>query len=250
MTSTDTGLIAFLCVFAAALLGMLLRSVLPPSHVNKENQDLVKVAIGLLATMSALLLGLLVSSAKGSYDAQQTRVIQVAAKIAFLDRALAVYGPDAAESRIVVRRNVEKMIERIWPADNSAPQLEPFASGGKAVFESINKLSPQNENQTTAKAEALKTAMEIGELDSLMYAQAGMTIPKPLLVIVISWLSIIFLSFGLFASPNGTAITALGAAALSVASALFLLLELAESFGGVIGVSGAPMRVALSHLGG
>src|SRR5215471_16949280 len=99
MNSTVTALIVFACLVAAVLLGRALRRLLPEDHLSADSKDTIKLAMGLVATMSALVLGLLVSSAKGSYDTERSEVIQMAAKVAFLDRVLATYGPQVAEAR-------------------------------------------------------------------------------------------------------------------------------------------------------
>jgi hypothetical protein len=124
MTSTTTGLCVFGCVFSAAASAMLVRNALPKHHLSADTKDLVKLAMGLVATMAALVLGLLVASAKGSYDTQKAEVIQMAGKVAFLDRMLAHYGPEAAEARAVLRRALEVAITRIWPENKlSVAQL-------------------------------------------------------------------------------------------------------------------------------
>lgn len=95
MNTTLTALIVFGCLIGAVLLGRTLRRLLPEGHLAADSRDAIKLAMGLVATMSALVLGLLVSSAKGSYDTERSEVIQMAAKVAFLDRVLAIYGPEA-----------------------------------------------------------------------------------------------------------------------------------------------------------
>jgi hypothetical protein len=206
--------------------------------------------MGLVATMTALLLGLLVASAKGSYDAQRSQVIQMSAKLAFLDRVLANCGPDVSEARTVLRLSAERMIARIWPDDKSRQaELAPSASAGQALYDSIQKISPQTDSQRAAKAQALQSTVELGQMYWLLYQQAGSSISTPLLIVVVFWLAMIFLSFGLFTPRNGTAIAALMASALSVCVAIFLLLELDHPFSGLIGISSEPMRNALEHLG-
>ena len=250
MTIARLGLLIFACVLGAVVVGMLLSQLPPVSHLSAEGKEIVKASIGLVATMTALLLGLLVASAKGSHDAQQNRVIQIAAKIAFLDRALANCGPEAAATREQLREDLSMMIDRIWPADRSvSTRLEPFSSEGDMFYDSIQNLSPQNEAQHAAKSLALKTAFEIGQLYSEMFAQVATAIPKPLLIVVVLWLVFIFMSFGLFAPPNATVMVALTAAALSVTTALIMVLDLDRAFDGTIGVSDEPMRGVLRHLG-
>ncbi|MCX6916572.1 MAG: DUF4239 domain-containing protein [Verrucomicrobia bacterium] len=250
MTSTTTGLCVFACVFGAAASAMVVRNALPKHHLNEETKDLVKLAMGLVATMAALVLGLLVASAKGSYDTQRGEVIQMAGKVAFLDRMLAHYGPESAEARAVLRRAVEVAIIRIWPEHQrpNAPVAAPTASGD-AFFDVLQNLAPQNDAQRTLKAQALAMAADLGQMRWLLFEQAGSSISTPLLVIVIFWLAILFFSFGLFGPSNSTAVAALLVAALSVAASIFLILELDQPFSGFIQISKQPMLSALSQLG-
>ena len=250
MTSTTTGLCVFACVFGAAASAMLVRNALPHHHRSADTKELVKLAMGLVATMAALVLGLLVASAKGSYDTQKAEVVQMAAKFAFLDRTLAHYGPEAAQARIVLHRALEVAIPRIWPENKlqEAP-LAPTAAGSEALFDMLQKLAPQTEAQRTLKALALALASDLGQMRWLLFEQAGSSISTPLVVIVVFWLAILFFSFGLFGPANSTAVASLMVAALSVSGAIFLVLELDQPFSGLIRISSQPMLNALSQLG-
>jgi hypothetical protein len=241
--------ILFACLFGAVLLGMRLRCLLPEHHRTQDTKDSVKLAVGLVATMAALLLGLLVASAKGTYDTDRSEVIQMAAKIAFLDRVLAVYGPEAAEARAQFRSAVEQMIRHIWPAERGMKaQLEPNTQVGDAFYGAIQRLSPHDDMQRSLKAQAGSVAVELGQLRSLLVSQSAPSISKTLLVVVAFWLAIIFLSFGLHSPPNATAIIAQLMAALSVSGAIYLIMELDQPFNGLIRISSEPMLIALSHL--
>jgi len=250
MSPTYIALLSLVSVLGGAALGMFVRSVLPQDHLSADTKDAVKLAMALVATMTALVLGLLIASAKGSYDAQRNQLIQMAAKFAFLDRVLANCGPDAPQARAQLRMSVEQMIARIWP-DNKSRQAElaPITSAGQAMYEAIQKLSPQTDAQRAAKSQALQITVELGQMYWLLFEQAGTAISKPLLIVVVFWLAVLFLSFGLFTPRNGTAITALMASAVSVCAAIFLLLELDQPFGGLIEISSEPMRHALEHFG-
>jgi hypothetical protein len=242
--------IVFACVFGGALLGMFLRSALPEHHLSGDTKDVVKVAIALIATMSALVLGLLISSAKSAYDTRSNELVQMSADIVVLDRVLARYGPEAKDARALLRRSVAAGIERFWPANGAqAAGFNPTTSPAEALYEQIDELSPQSEPQRSLQAQALKMAMDVGHTRFLLFEQAGSSIPAPFLVVLVFWLTIIFASFGLFAPANTTATAALLVCALSVSGAIFLIVELDRSFEGMIQVSGAPMRQALARLG-
>jgi len=225
--------------------------MLPEEHLNPDTKDAVKVGMGLVATMAALVLGLLVASTKGAYDTQKNEVTQMAAKIVFLDRVLANYGSETGETRDLLRRSVGSAINRMWPDRKiSQPaQLDPSATSGEAFFNSIQQLSPQNDAQRSLKSQAVQVTTDVGQMRWLLFEQTESSISLPMLIVLIAWLAIIFMSVGLFASPNATVVIALMLSALSVAGAIFLILELDMPFDGVIQISSAPMRNALNHLG-
>ncbi|MGE5208070.1 MAG: hypothetical protein ACM3KL_01940 [Alphaproteobacteria bacterium] len=250
MKTTLTALIVFGCLIAAVLVGRAIRSLLPDEHVTSDSRDAIKLAMGLVATMSALVLGLLVSSAKGAYDTERSEVIQIAAKVAFLDRVLAAYGPEAANARALLRQSVEQGIRQMWPEEKSRPaNRAPNVQAGNLMYATIHSLSPRNDTQAALKTQAASLAVDLAEVRSLLAAQSVPSISKPMLIVLVSWLVIIFLGFSVLAPPNGTAILALTVSSLAVSGAIFLILELDEPFGGVIGISSEPMLDALRQLG-
>ena len=250
MSDNAIGLIVLVCIFGASLLGMLMRPALSQHHLSADTKDSVKLGMGLVGTMAALILGLLVAAAKNAYDTEKSEVTQMAAKLVFLDRVLANYGPESADSRALLRRMVEGSLSRMWPDERSHhSQLEPIGSGAEEVNKAIQKLAPRNDVQGSLKSQAMGVVTDVGQLRWLLFEQSGSSISMPLLIVVISWLAIIFFSWGLFAPSNSIAIAALLLAALSVSGAIFLILELDQPFDGLIHISSAPMRNALAHLG-
>ena len=246
MNTALSAAIIFGCLMAAVLIGTWIRRLLPAHHLNADTKDTVKLAMGLIATMSALLLGLLISSAKGSYDTVRSEVIQMAAKVAFLDRVLGLYGPDTAPLRARFHTAVEDAIRQMWSQSGGTPA--PNVHAGDVLYIAIQSLAPQDDTQRSLKAQAASLAVDLAQLRTLLHAQALASISRPMLVVVVSWLVIIFFSFSLLAPPNATANLALIVSALSVAGAIFLILELDRPFGGLIRVSSDPMLHALSQL--
>jgi len=243
-------IIVFACVFGAALLGMLLRAVLPEHHLSSETKDSVKLTMGLVATMAALILGLLVASAKDAYDKESTGVTEMAAKVVFLDRMLANYGLETKDTRTLFRHAVERMHGHMWPEKASErAQLDPNASQSEGMHAAIQKLSPQNDLQTALKSQALSTSLELSQLRWLEFEQADTSVSAPMLYILTFWLAVLFVSFGMFSPSNGTVVIALLLAALSVSGAIFLLLELNSPFGGIMQISDASFLDAIAHLG-
>ena len=174
----------------------------------------------------------------------------MAANIAVLDRGLALYGPEANDARDLLRRSVARALDQMWPPSGSQPaDLNPAATRAEVLYETLHALSPQSEAQRSLRAEAVKIATDLGRTRSLLFAQAGSSIPIPFLVILVFWLTVIFVSYGLLAPAHATAVTTLFVCALSVSGAIFLILELDQPFQGLFRLSDAPMRSALANLG-
>jgi hypothetical protein len=241
--------IVFVCVFGGALLGVFLHSALPEHHLSTDTKDVVKLAIALVATMSALLLSLLIATAKSAYDTRSNELTQMSADIMVLDRLLAHYGPETKEVRGLLRSSIAAGLERFRPADHGGPaSLEPTGSF-EIIYDKIAELSPQSEPQRSLQGQALSMASNLGRTRLLLFANAGSSIPYPFLLVLVFWLTIIFASFGLFAPRNGTVVAAFLVTTLSVSGAIFLILELDRSFEGILQVSSAPLRAALARLG-
>jgi hypothetical protein len=249
MNPMTTGGMVFACVFGGALLGMLLRKILPDDHLSSDSKDVVKLGMGLIGTMAALVLSLLISSAKGSYDTRSSEVAQLSANVMLLDRLLAHYGPEAREARDLLHRTTAGLIEQIWPGSGAGSSEARASAGSEAFYDKIQALSPQNDAQRSLQAQALSVSVSLGQTRWLLVGQSARSIPMPFLVVLICWLAFIFMSFGLFPRPNTTVIVALFVCALSFSSAIFLILELDRPFAGLIQISSAPMREALGRLG-
>jgi hypothetical protein len=250
MNSLEVSAIVFACVFGGALLGMFLRTALPEHHFNAESKTTVNLGMGMISTMAALVLGLLVASAASSYFAQKDEITQVSAKLVLLDRLLAHYGPEAKTTREMLRSKVAGMIDQMWPQEHaSGTPLAPNVGGGEVLYDDIQQLAPQNDIQRSIKSEALGVGMEIGKTRWLMFEQGSFPIPFTFLLVVVFWFTIVFGSYGLQAPRNTTVFIVLFLCALSVAGAILLILELYKPFQGLIQISSAPMRTALAQLG-
>ena len=249
MSPIVVGCIVLACVFGGALLGMVIHKMLPEPHLSAESKDVIKLGMGLIATMSALVLALLTNSAKGSYDTQRNELTQAAANVLLVDRVLAHYGPEAKEARDLLKLSVAGMIDRLWPDDPVAnAQLGPTTAAGELFFDKIQELKPQNDVQRALQAQALKMSIDIGQARLLLFEQGARSIPMPFLVLLIFWVTVIFLSFGLFAPHNATVVATLFLCALSVSGAIFLIMELDQPFSGVVKISSAPLRNAINNI--
>jgi len=247
MSPIALSFVALVCVFGGALAGIFLRSVLPRHHLNSESKHMVGLGMGLVGTMAALVLGLLVASAKDSYDAQNNELTQMSANIVLLDRILAHYGPDAQESRDLLRTAAVRIAARLW---HSGPAgSEPTSSGAEFIYNKVLHLSPKDDPHRALQSQALSLANNLGQERGLIYVHVSTSVPLPLLIVLVLWLTIIFISFGLFAPTNGTVIASLFVSAMSVSCAVLLILEMYRPFEGLIQISSAPLRAALAHLG-
>jgi hypothetical protein len=244
-------LIAFAVIFGGVFVGALLRNTLPGHHLADDAKDVVRLGTGLIGTIAALVLGLLIASAKGSYDTQTSQVRQVTANIVLLDRLLAQYGPETRPARELVRRAVGPLVERIWRENTSdSAKNAPFeaTSVSELAYAKIQELSPQNDAQRSLKGRALQIGTDLAQTRLLLFEQADSSIPAPFLAVLIFWLTIIFASFSLFSRLNPTLIAALLLFALSASAAIFLILELNQPFAGLLQISSAPLRNALPPL--
>jgi hypothetical protein len=252
VTSTEIALIVLACVFSGALIGNLLRAVVPDHHLTEASKEVIKLGMALIVTMTALVLGLMVASAKGSYDAQDEAVRHTAAKLLLLDRTLSNYGPETKDARNMLRRIVASRVSAIWPEDRSKParlDSPEAAFAAQDIENGIMNLSPRTDVQRRLQSQALQTFSDIIETRWLILGDLGRSVPVPFLVVVVFWLTIIFGSFGLFAPRNITVLAVLFLCAVSVAGSIFLILEMARPFEGIMKISSAPLHYTLSHLG-
>jgi hypothetical protein len=249
MSAIAISSITFAVVFGAAMLGMGLRALLPETHLTSESKDVVKLGMGLVATISALVLGLLIASAKSSFDTQSNELTDMSSKIVLLDRILAHYGPETKDARDEIRNLVVTAFDWASPkSDSEVSRLEP-STKRELLFDKIEELSPKDDVHRSIQAQALGLVISLGQTRWLIAEQRVNSISTPLLVVLIFWLSIIFVSFGLFAPRNATVFLSLFVSAFSVSGAIFLILELYSPYAGLIHISNAPLRAALAHLG-
>jgi hypothetical protein len=232
---------------------MILRGLLPEKHLSAETRDLVKLGMGLIGTMTALVLGLLIASAKSSFDGQRTGLAQLSGNVIFLDRALAHFGTEAKDAREMLRASVADMLERTWPGENGQHGKTVAGSGTEGryegLFEKIQELVPKTDSQRTFQAQAMKTVMDMAQMRWLLFAQKGSSIPAPFLVVMVCWIMLLLASFSLFAPRNAVVFITLLVCTLAISSAIFLILELDQPFGGIIQISSTPLRNALAQLG-
>jgi hypothetical protein len=250
MSPQSISLVASACICGSILIGMFLQNVL---HLSDESKAGVKLGIGMIATMAALVIGLLIASAKGNFDMMNSGIRQISSRVMLLDRLMAQYGPELREARDLLSRVVHSTIEQIWPEGKGGPAVAKVykeRGGLEVIQDKLRQLSPRNDAQRWLQSRALQTSADIVEGRWLLTAQKGQSsLPMPFFVMLVFWLAIIFASFGLVSPCNAPVIVFLLICSLSAAGSLFLILELDAPAGGLIKLSSVPLQNALEHLG-
>jgi hypothetical protein len=244
-------LLVFALIFGGALVGMAVRPMLAEHHLHSDSRDVVKLTAGLIGTLTALVLGLLIASAKTTFDQKTSQVRQLTASIILLDDLLAQYGPEATPLRTLLRQGIPPLANRIWQEEQiPTGKLVQFESSAESLaFENqLQRLSPGNDAQRSLQARAIQTFTEAAQIRLQLFAQTGGSIPVPFLVIVVFWLGAIFASVTLYARTDLVVMASLCVCALSFAGAIFLVLELDNPFAGIMGISSATLRNALLPL--
>ena len=255
MNSVWMSLIVFVGVFGGALLGLFLRTILPGHHLNEEARDAVKLGAGLVATLTALVLGLLISSSKGSFDATNAMLTQSGAKILMMDRVLANYGPETSEIRGLLKRFLSARAAKVWPEKGEKIKKIPGADFfGKMIdMEEIQtdlrSLSPKSDLQRSFQAQALQISDDLAQLRWLLFEQLQSSLPPMFLGILVFWSAILFACFGLLTPRNGTVVVVFLVCAISVAGAIYLILEMEKPLTGTMKISSGPMIKTIERLG-
>ncbi len=249
MISVEVSITVFILLFGGAAWAMYFDPFPPADQRKDETRAHVQVAVGLITSMFALLLSLQLSSGKTTFDTQEQNVSIFASKTVMLDRVLAHYGPEAQDAREALRGSVVDLLNEVWPMERSKVSTwEPRAEEGNRVYDKIQRLSPQNDEQRLERTFALNMAVDLGQMRWNSAARVRSSTAVPLMFVEIAWATIIFISFGLLAPRNATVIVSLGVCAAAVSGGFFLIVELNTPFSGLLHASSAPIREALKYL--
>jgi len=249
MGSVEIGVITFVLVFGGALFGLYLGTRLPTHHQNSETKDVVRLGMGMVATIAALVLGLLITSAKTYYDSQRDELTQMSANVVLLGRFLDHYGPEAAPASLALRASVAQLLHDNWPNEPiTIPQNFPKKLQGSEIFDAVRNLNPKDDTQRAIQSQASSLLISLGQTRWLIYEQRATTVSRPLLAIMILWLTCIFVSWGLYSPYNSTTLITFFVTALSVSAAIFLIFELYSPYRGFLHVSSLPLRMAYAAL--
>jgi hypothetical protein len=252
MSSSEVSLIVLVVLLCGAGLGAVIRNRLPNQRLDDDSKQVITLGAGLVGTIAALVLGLLTASAKSSYDAQTSQVKQLTADVVLLNLLLEQYGPEARPARELLRRAIPPMVTRIWRENSSdAVDKRSFtaSAAARAAAKAIEELAPQTDAQRVLKGLANETTAELVKTRALLFEQSESAVPMPFLVVLIFWLTILFISFSLHSRLNRLVVVVQLVLALSAAAAIFLILGMSEPFSGPFKISSAPLLNALPALG-
>jgi len=225
--------------------------MLPEGHLSSDSKEVVKLSMGVVATLAALVLGLLVASAKSTYDARESEINQITAYVILLDNLLAKYGDEAQAARSSLRQAIPAVVDRIWREGQTMPlQSTPFkaAPQGEAVYQRVQELQPSSDIQRGLKERIIQVTNDLMQARFLLFSHLGSSIPVPFLAVLLLWMIILFAGFSLMAPANATTLASLVICALSVSGAIFLILELDQPFSGIMVIRSEPLRNALPAL--
>jgi uncharacterized membrane protein YjjB (DUF3815 family) len=248
---TGIGLIAFCCILGAGLIGLALRNWLPEAHRAEATQKIVQTTMNVVAILAALVLGLLIVSTKTNFDTRSQEIETFSANLTLLDRELVQFGSVSKDIRTLLRAFITQKIMQTWRADRG---LTPVADQVRTarilddIEDRLRALTPPDEVQRAARTSALHLAGELKRTSRLLSVQQGSQTPRPFLIAVIFWVSVLFLSFTIFAPLNTTVIATIFIGALSVAIAVNLIFDMDQPFSGFVRISPMSMQQALDRM--
>ncbi len=251
MNTIATSLLVAACIFAGGLTGLYLNRLLPERHLTKETQDAIRLGIGMLSVLASLVLGLLIATAKTSYDSTDRAIRSYAAELALLNEALRDYGGDASVSHDLLRSYTERLLQYGWPKGAKRPAMledEEASVLLERVREAIRALKPVDDGQRTLQIQAIDININLLRQRWLLIEQQGPSVQRVVIVILVSWIMVIFASFGMNAPRNSTVLSAFLICSLAIGGAIFLILEMDRPLDGVMQISSWPMQNALAHM--
>jgi len=243
-------LATFVLLFAVALTAMYFHTRLPNHQLSKETHDAVKVGVGMVVVLSALLLGLLIASVKGTFDTAARDLKRFATQIVVLDHTLRAYGPQADPARSLIRQYTEQALAGTWPSDNE-PEVVDDPRAEQLLYQlqdAILALAPETSRQRSFSDEMKGEVRRLIELRWTLVEEATTSLNVPLVTVLVIWLAVVFASFGYNVPRNPLVVTTFLLCAASVGAALFLIIQMDRPFEGLIKISPAPLRSALAQI--
>lgn len=251
MNAVPISAIIIIILFGSALVTMFAARFLPDHHLSPETKSVVSVSVAVVGTLSALVVGLLISTANSSFMAKAQEIADISADVISLDRLMRRYGPEAEDGRVLLHHYTAAKLKDLFPENSDqAPDMGDIATVSmlEELQNKILAFIPANDRQRWLQAQSLQLTAAI-MATRWQLAHENVSTPRPLLLLVLFWFVIIFASFGLFAPRNITSIVAIFLCSVGVGSAIRVITELQEPFGGSIRVSNTPLTYALEVIG-
>jgi hypothetical protein len=249
MSATTIALISFIAIFGGAMVGVLAARILPSQHLNDDTRSTITASTAVVGTMSALVMGLLISNASASFSLQSQEIRQIAVDILQLNRLLVRYGEDAADARKLLQTYAEATVQQLTAGVPITPETRAETIRRvEELQDRIISLQLPDPRHRWLQSETMQLTDSITSVRWLLSEQESRTIPAPFMVLVIFWLAVVFSSFGLFAPRNTMAIFALMFCSMAVSSALLMILEMDTPFTGVMHLSLDPIVAALRQV--
>lgn len=248
------GLAALALIFGGGLLGLALGRVLPRHYMDESTQKVVQITTGTISVMAALVIGLTIAQARNTLASRDQQIEQLAANLAALDGDLARYGADTQPDRALVRQYAELKMRLTWPRDGRQPVLDTPQGLRllQAIQDRIMALQPKDATQREALADAVRTSDKLIALRWELAVEHAHEVPRAFLFALVFWLTLLFVSFGLFAPGNAMTVASLFLGALCLCIALLLVVDMDDPFHGLglIAISPYPMEQAITSMGG
>jgi hypothetical protein len=234
-------------MLGGAAVGSWLRDRLPEHHLTDEATGVIKSGVGLISTLAALILGLLISTAKISYDSTATQVNQITSDLVLGDQQLAAFGPIANEARQALRELSQALAAGIWGGPDQRKHPGFVASDAwKRFSAAIDQLPATTDQQRNLKKQIDEVVSRSVQARLRLFAEAGGALPLPFLLLLVFWLTIIFASYSILGAMNLTVKAFVLLFALSAAGALFLISELNSPFSGLLKLSERQFQETLA----
>ncbi|TPK97374.1 MULTISPECIES: DUF4239 domain-containing protein [unclassified Mesorhizobium] len=243
------GAAIFACLAGASLVSLMVHKRFPAHHLQDDTSAVVRLAANLFVVMSSLMLGLMINSAKNTFEAINGNVHTFATDLILLDRTLRHYGPEADSARQSLTAYVQRVVDTSTADSDTTVVPNRLAELLlNQVGDILAGLTPADARQTAAQQTATQQLQKLIEQRWILAEQSEGAIPAPLIVLLVAWMTLIFASFGFRAPRNGTIVfTCLVSGAL-VAAAIYLIVDMDSPFSGPIQVSPAPLQRALAEL--
>ncbi|AZO31118.1 DUF4239 domain-containing protein [Mesorhizobium sp. M1B.F.Ca.ET.045.04.1.1] len=243
------GLGIFACLTGAAIVSLMVYEHFPTHHRQDDTSAVVRLAANLFVVLSSLVLGLMINSAKNTFEAINSNVHTFAIDIILLDRTLRQYGPEADGARQSLTAYVQRVVDTST-ADSDTTVVPNRLSELllNQVGDILAGLTPADARQTAAQQAATQQLQKLIEQRWILAEQSEGAIPAPLIALLVAWLTLIFASFGFRAPRNATIVGTFVISGALAAAAVYLIIDMDAPFSGPIQVSPAPLQRALAEL--